>query len=123
MVLTGAARKGSVACASDQVGDLVQVLKNLAETLMQVVGAFEQNQSMVHRAASGNFYDVVSAFEAQLISDALRRTNGSQKRAAEILGLKITTLNTKIKQLRRSGGLSFIQVASVRQGDSKRKRK
>jgi DNA-binding NtrC family response regulator len=106
MLLAVAVQNGSAAFASDQVGDLVQVLKNLAETLMQVVGAFEQNQSMVHRAASGKFYDVVSALEAKLISDALRRTNGSQKRAAEILGLKITKLNTKIKQLRRSGGLS-----------------
>jgi DNA-binding NtrC family response regulator len=45
------------------------------------------------------FYDAVSRYERQLIEAALRRTGGVQKQAAELLGLKPTTLNEKIKRL------------------------
>ncbi len=45
------------------------------------------------------FYDAISRYERQLIESALRRTGGVQKQAAEILGLKPTTLNEKIKRL------------------------
>jgi len=45
------------------------------------------------------FYDAVSRFERRMIEGALRRTGGVQKQAAELLGLKPTTLNEKIKRL------------------------
>ncbi len=45
------------------------------------------------------FYDAVARYERQLIESALRQADGVQKRAAEILGLKPTTLNEKIKRL------------------------
>jgi two-component system response regulator PilR (NtrC family) len=45
------------------------------------------------------FYDAVARYERALIEAALRRTGGVQKQAAEILGLKPTTLNEKIKRL------------------------
>jgi DNA-binding NtrC family response regulator len=45
------------------------------------------------------FYDAVSRYERRLIEGALRRTGGVQKQAAELLGLKPTTLNEKIKRL------------------------
>jgi DNA-binding NtrC family response regulator len=45
------------------------------------------------------FYDAVARFERQLIESALRKAGGVQKQAAEILGLKPTTLNEKIKRL------------------------
>ncbi len=45
------------------------------------------------------FYDAVSRFERQLIEGALRRAGGVQKHAAELLGLKPTTLNEKIRRL------------------------
>jgi DNA-binding NtrC family response regulator len=41
----------------------------------------------------------VSAYERQIIEAALRRSGGVQKRAAQLLGLKPTTLNEKIKRL------------------------
>ena len=46
-----------------------------------------------------DFYGAVMRYERQLIESALRRTGGVQKQAAEILGLKPTTLNEKIKRL------------------------
>jgi DNA-binding NtrC family response regulator len=43
--------------------------------------------------------DAVSRYERQMIEAALKRTDGVQKRAAELLRLKPTTLNEKIKRL------------------------
>lgn len=40
----------------------------------------------------------VRRFEVQLIRSALIRTGGRQRRAARLLGMKVTTLNRKIKQ-------------------------
>lgn len=44
-----------------------------------------------------DFYDEVSRFEIDLIKRALRQTAGHQGRAARLLNLKVTTLNSKIK--------------------------
>ena len=44
-----------------------------------------------------DFYDEVTRFETDLIRQALRETGGSQIRAAKLLGLNGTTLNSKIK--------------------------
>jgi two-component system response regulator PilR (NtrC family) len=45
------------------------------------------------------FYDAVARYERGLIESALHQAGGVQKQAAEILGLKPTTLNEKIKRL------------------------
>jgi transcriptional regulator with GAF, ATPase, and Fis domain len=44
-----------------------------------------------------NFYDEVRRFEIDLIRRALDQTAGHQSRAARLLGLNATTLNSKIK--------------------------
>jgi DNA-binding NtrC family response regulator len=44
-----------------------------------------------------NFYDEVRRFEIDLIRRALRQTGGHQSRAARLLGMNATTLNSKIK--------------------------
>lgn len=44
-----------------------------------------------------NFYDEVRKFEMDLIRRALDQTGGHQSRAARLLGLNATTLNSKIK--------------------------
>lgn len=44
-----------------------------------------------------DFYDEVSRFEIDLIKRALLHTGGHQVRAAKLLNLKVTTLNSKIK--------------------------
>ena len=46
-----------------------------------------------------DFYEAVERFERELIEATLARCRGVQKRAAEQLGLKATTLNEKIKRL------------------------
>jgi DNA-binding protein Fis len=44
-----------------------------------------------------NFYDEVKKFEIDLIRRSLDQTAGHQSRAARLLGLNATTLNSKIK--------------------------
>jgi DNA-binding NtrC family response regulator len=44
-----------------------------------------------------NFYDEVRRFEVDLIRRALEQTGGHQSRAARLLGMNATTLNSKIK--------------------------
>jgi DNA-binding NtrC family response regulator len=44
-----------------------------------------------------NFYDEVRRFEIDLIRRALEQTGGHQSRAARLLGMNATTLNSKIK--------------------------
>lgn len=45
-----------------------------------------------------DFFQEVEQFEIELIRSALRRTGGHQLRAAKLLGLSCTTLNSKIKR-------------------------
>src|SRR5258705_738352 len=49
-----------------------------------------------------NFYDHVRRFEIDLIRRALEQTGGHQSRAARLLGMNATTLNSKIKTYRIS---------------------
>src|SRR6266436_2572807 len=52
----------------------------------------------VHDLGGGiNFYDQVRRFEIDLIRRALEQTGGHQSRAARLLGMNATTLNSKIK--------------------------
>ena len=44
-----------------------------------------------------DFYEEVSRFEIDLIRRALVQTGGHQRRAARLLNLRVTTLNSKIK--------------------------
>ena len=45
-----------------------------------------------------DFYDEVSRFESNLIRRALEQTGGNQKRAADLLGIKKTTINAMIRR-------------------------
>ena len=49
--------------------------------------------------AGVSFWDAVSAYERQLIVRALQSAGGVQKRAAEILRVKPTTLHEMMKRL------------------------
>ena len=55
-----------------------------------------------------NFNDVIEEFENSLIMDALEKTQGNKKEAAELLNLKRTTLIEKLKKKNLSSpGLRF----------------
>jgi len=65
-----------------------------------------------------DFYDEVSRFEVDLIKRALLQTQGHQGRAARLLNLKVTTLNSKIKHYKISidgfaRGYPFIEAGEI----------
>lgn len=78
-------------------------LNSLREAALAILNQLESlgvaaNQDEASAAASLRLYDEVRKFEVNLIKGALNRTGGSQTRAAKLLGVKLTTLNSKIKR-------------------------
>jgi len=76
----------------------MSVLRHLYAALDSALDLIETSGGTRRDITQGiNFYDEVRRFEVSLIEQALRHTHGSQIRAAALLGLKHTTLNSKIK--------------------------
>ncbi len=87
----------------------VQRLVELASTLLQEAELLARDKVFADQAAklrnldlAGgiDFYEEVTQFETSLIKMALEQTGGNQARAAELLRIKPTTLNSKIKLYR-----------------------
>ena len=75
----------------------IMALRVLASKLMHEVESLNEVHTLdIHDGI--NFYDEVTEFEIGLIRRALTHTRGHQGRAARLLNLKVTTLNSKIKQ-------------------------
>jgi DNA-binding protein Fis len=72
-------------------------LKVLALTLLRQVELLEK-QIAADNVTELNLQKEVHGFEAAIIRSALAKTGGRQRRAARLLGVKVTTLNTKIKR-------------------------
>ncbi len=79
----------TVECLRPEVRD-----PNLA---LEMVRSTEGVSSDIDISRGVNFYDEVKRFEIDLIRRALDQTGGHQSRAARLLGLNATTLNSKIK--------------------------
>lgn len=79
----------TVECLRPEVSDPGAALAMIKET--------EGSAGDIDIARGVNFYDEVKKFEIDLIRRALDQTGGHQSRAARLLGLNATTLNSKIK--------------------------
>jgi len=79
----------TVDCLRPEVRDPEHAYKMLAET-----AGISSDIDLAHGV---NFYDEVRKFEIDIIRRALEQTAGHQSRAARLLGLNATTLNSKIK--------------------------
>jgi DNA-binding NtrC family response regulator len=64
---------------------------------VQAMAAADGSSRGVDLARGVDFYDEVRKFEIDMIRRALEQTGGHQSRAARLLGLNATTLNSKIK--------------------------
>src|ERR671926_104082 len=79
----------------------IQNLDNLREaaiTLLREVESLAKQQEPQTNEKLG-LQEEVARYESELIRHALQRTRGNQRRAAKLLGVKVTTLNCKIKRL------------------------
>ena len=77
----------------------VAALRVLASTLLSQVESLER-QIASDQASEFSLQQEVHRFEAAIIRNVLAQTGGRQRRAARLLGVKVTTLNTKIKRLK-----------------------
>jgi DNA-binding protein Fis len=74
----------------------ITTVKQLAIRLLREVQSIREVE--VRSLGAGvDFYEEVSRFEIDLIKCALLQTAGHQRQAAQLLNLKVTTLNSKIK--------------------------
>lgn len=67
------------------------------ELASQMIRNSEGRSGDIDISRGVNFYEEVKRFEIDLIQRALDQTGGHQSRAARLLGLNATTLNSKIK--------------------------
>lgn len=78
----------------------IQKLYSLRETalaLLREVELLASRQPQTNHKLG--LQEEVQRYETELIREALQRTHGNQRRAAKILGVKVSTLNCKIKRL------------------------
>ena len=79
----------------------IEALKNLASLLLKHLESLEKAPMLNGQNGKNgktNLFDEVHMYEAELISEALIRAKGSQRKAARLLGTKASTLNAKIKR-------------------------
>src|SRR5262249_28309596 len=89
--LENAIERAVVLCSGGPIG-----LDLLPETVLQP----DRAELPVRLPENGSTYkDLVEDYERRLVRTALRRTGGVQKRAAELLRMKPTTLHEIIKRL------------------------
>ena len=76
------------------VNQLVSLVKALASEVERLKDETPPDQS---RDKPINFYDEVERYEIELLRSALNQCGGNQAKAAKLLHLKSTTLNSKLK--------------------------
>jgi DNA-binding NtrC family response regulator len=76
------------------------LIKALAATLLTEIDSLAIDEKTFAENGAFNLNERVREFEIKLIRAALLRTKGNQRRAAFLLGVKVTTLHNKIKTYR-----------------------
>ena len=93
----------------------INSLKVLALTLLREVEYLEEHGTTGAPGAL-SLQSEVHRFEAEMIRSALIRTGGRQRRAARLLGMKTTTLNSKIKRYHIEGDMMKVKT-KIKAGD------
>ena len=84
----------------------LEKIRELAQSLLQEANSIDRENGVIEASATAanldiksgiDFFAEVDRFEIQLITLALKYTDGNQSRAARLLGLGATTLNYKMK--------------------------
>ncbi len=88
-IVIAPANEVSVECLRPEVRD--------PKLAFEMISSTEGRSQDIDIARGVNFYDEAKKFEIDLIRRALDQTGGHQSRAARLLGLNATTLNSKIK--------------------------
>lgn len=95
-LVTNGSANGEERHETPQTSSNIQNLRTLTLKLLREVQSIGEVHT-VNLEGGLDFYSEVSRFEIDLIKRALLQTAGHQGRAAKLLNLKVTTLNSKIK--------------------------
>jgi DNA-binding NtrC family response regulator len=85
----------------------IYLIKSLATTLLAEIDSLGESDKILSEHNSFDLNERVREFEIKLIRTALLKTHGNQRRAAFLLGVKVTTLHNKIKTY----GINNIKLA------------
>ena len=80
----------------ENLDDMLDRLRELAIDLHEQVESLAK-ENPANRTESLTLREKVHRYELELIHEALRRTKGNQRKAAKLLGIKPSTLNSKLK--------------------------
>ena len=75
----------------------ISLIRSLATTLLSEIDSLNSHSQVPSENKSIILSDMVREFEIKLIRTALLKTGGNQRRAAFLLGVKVTTLHNKIR--------------------------
>ena len=92
---------GAIENASHPLNNRIEALRVLVNVLLREVESLEQAVPTGEEALANPHFslaDEIERYEADMIRTALIKAHGKQRRAAQILGVKVTTLNCKIKK-------------------------
>lgn len=80
--------------------DLIHAIENLKERVRAMALMIEVGEASesIELECGNDFYRSVRQLEVAMITRALELTGGSQVKAAKLLKIKVTTLNSKIKR-------------------------
>ena len=75
-----------------------ELLKDIALQLVEEIESYSSLRT-VNLSRGISLPDELRAFETHLIQSAMERTGGHQTKAAQLLGINLTTLHNKLKRL------------------------
>jgi transcriptional regulator with PAS, ATPase and Fis domain len=83
-----------------EIADLLRSIENLKDRVQAMALMIEAGEVFkgAELETSCDFYKSIRKLEIAMIKRALELADGSQTRAAKLLKIKITTLNSKIKR-------------------------
>lgn len=80
----------------------LEALKSLTLLLVREINSLEETQSdlenEINQEKPISLFNELQRFEANMIRCALIRAMGNQTKAARLLGMKLTTLNMKLRR-------------------------
>ena len=90
----------------------IEILKEVTLWLLNQLELLSNSNATDSGESFSSLSEEVRRYEVELITSALFRTHGNQKKAAKLLGVNNTTLNSKMKRYRISSHFTGLPISS-----------
>ena len=91
----------------------VELLKDVTLWLLNQLELLSNSNQTDNSEGCSSLREEVRRFEIEMITSALFRTHGNQKKAAKLLGVNNTTLNSTMKRYRISTHFTGLPISSL----------